>query len=268
MVTLEPQSALEAWLSNITSLSIGSNKNIFVAEGFFGRVRVIDPSGQISLLAGASPRTGLDGPAAFARVDVLRGDLATDNAGNTFIASFGIIHKIDPAGRISAFVDYRTRPILGVGIFSIAIDPSGQMFALDWDGRVLRIGSDGEVSVIAGANGTGFSGDGGPAALARFTSPVDVAIDTEGVIYIADEGANRIRRIALDGTIDTIAGTGVDVSAGDNGPASLASLKPIAIAFDRKGDLLVVEGRHRVRRIAKADGRITSVIGDGTCHSE
>ena len=70
-----------------------------------------------------------------------------------------------------------------------------------------KIGANGTATTIAGTGAAGFSGDGGPAAAAQLYGPSAVAIASDGTIYIADSGNNRVRKIALDGTISTVAGT-------------------------------------------------------------
>jgi len=280
-VTADTGSALAAGLDyNICGLSVARDGTIYIAEGFASRVRAVDPQGQISLVAGASPLAGLDGPAAFARVDILPA-MANGGDGSVFIVGrAGVIRKVDAAGRITRFagnlmggMPIADSPVsaekadLGT-IFRLRIDPQGRLLTLDFSGRILRIESDGMVSRIVGTGESGFAGDGGPALLARLNRAGDFAVDADGVIYIADTMNHRIRQVSLDGQISTIAGTGVGVSAGDNGPAVEASLvQPGGIAIDRNGDVLFSE-THRVRRISKVNGKITKVIGDGTCEGE
>jgi hypothetical protein len=100
---------------------------------------------------------------------------------------------------------------------------------------------------------------------AQLDAPQDIAVDGAGDILISDQGNNRVRRIAPDGTIVTIAGTGVAGSTGDNGPALAAQLNaPAGLAVDRAGNVLVAEaGGNRIRRIDPA-GIITTLAGTGT----
>jgi len=272
----EPVPALESSLSSFGGLAVSANNRVFVSENWgVQRVRVIDPSGTISPVAGADRFSGIGGPAAFARIDV--SGVFNDNIGNLYIYNAQVIRKVDPSGKISHFAgnpggrSVGTTPIpaiqasLGLAV-SVRADAQGGILVLDRGGRIMRIDADGLMSLVAGIHDRGFDGDGGPALKAKFNIASDMAVDSIGVIYIADQLNNRIRRIALDGTISTIAGTGAAVSSGDNGPAITASLwNPVGLAFDRNGDLLVGEINHRLRRISKTDGRITKVIGDGTC---
>jgi sugar lactone lactonase YvrE len=91
------------------------------------------------------------------------------------------------------------------------------------------------------------SGDGGPAIDARFSDPVGLAVDATGVLYVADMGANRVRRVDRDGIVTTV--------ARGNGPTG--------VAVDAAGNLFIAENYgHRVRKLAP-DGTLTTVAGTG-----
>src|SRR5438876_740324 len=103
---------------------------------------------------------------------------------------------------------------------AVAADGSGGFyFSSSSHNRVYRVTSDGTLIVIAGNGTSGFSGDGGPAASAQLRYPHGVAVDAMGNVIIADTNNNRVRMVTPDGTIQTIAGTGIYGSSGDGGPA-------------------------------------------------
>lgn len=84
----------------------------------------------------------------------------------------------------------------------VALDFQGSLYVADAiDHRVRKITPDGVIHTIAGTGVAGFSGDGGPAALAQLNAPYGVAVDRAGNVYIADLGNARVRRVAVDGTI-------------------------------------------------------------------
>jgi len=118
--------------------------------------------------------------------------------------------------------------------------------------------------IQAGTGIRGFSGDGGPAAVAQLAVPSAVFVDIDGNITIADTSNDRVRVIAPDGTIRTIAGIGERLSSGDGGPASAAALSsPTALFVDGGGNIYVAEWTgHRVRTITPT-GVITTVVGVG-----
>jgi hypothetical protein len=130
--------------------------------------------------------------------------------------------------------------------------------------RVRRITRKGVITTVAGGAGTdltddvtrGFSGDGGPAALARLDSPTGVAGDDDGNIYVADSGNLRVRVVDRNGLITTIAGTGVPGSEGDGGPALEASFCGLAgIAVDREGNVYVTDTCNFKIRVLRPEPR-------------
>jgi DNA-binding beta-propeller fold protein YncE len=106
--------------------------------------------------------------------------------------------------------------------------------------------------------------DGGPAIDAQLNDPIGVAIDRAGDILIADALYHRIRRVAADGTITTIAGNGIPSFLGDGGPATAANLQyPTGVAADHDGNVFIADAaNHRIRRIDPG-GTITTVAGTG-----
>ena len=126
------------------------------------------------------------------------------------------------------------------------------------------------ISTIAGNGLFGFFGDGGPASMAEFYSPIGVALDTNGNIYIADAGNNRIRKIDATGTISTFAGNGVGTTGsgsytGDGGPADSAGLSlPMAVAVDNRGNVYIADAGNNCIRMVNSAGIITTIAGNDT----
>jgi len=121
----------------------------------------------------------------------------------------------------------------------------------------------GTITTIAGTGKSGFSGDGGPASRARLASPTGVAVDRQGIVYIADHGNARVRKVNGK-TITTIAGTSSAGFSGDGGPATAAQLsQPDGLAVDAQGNVYIADyGNHRVRKVNPA-GVITTIAGTG-----
>src|SRR5687767_14861279 len=89
-----------------------------------------------------------------------------------------------------------------------------------------------EIHTIVGIGTKGFSGDGGPAAQARINNPFGIARGPDGALYVCDMDNHRLRRIASNGTISTVAGTGERGWSGDGGPALQAKLnEPYEVRF-------------------------------------
>ena len=138
--------------------------------------------------------------------------------------------------------------------FGIAVDSSGNVYIADFGNsrvRVVNTGASpivlanvtiqpGAIATVAGNGTAGYSGDGGPATSAMLNSPAGVAVDSAGTIYIADTSNYRVRKVAANGTISTIAGTGVLPYTGD-GVAANASLIPWGLAVDHSGNLYIAD---------------------------
>jgi hypothetical protein len=128
------------------------------------------------------------------------------------------------------------------------------------------------ISTVAGDGISGFSGDGGLATDAQLNSPVGVALDDMGNLYIADRFNHRIRKvIAATGIITTVAGSGPTgpgngAFSGDGEPATNARLNhPADVAIDKLGNLYITDSfNNRIRKVIVATGVITTVAGDGT----
>lgn len=145
----------------------------------------------------------------------------------------------------------------------VVADHTGAVYIADsLDHRVRKITSDGRMTTIAGTGRAGFSGDKGLATEARLKQPYGLALDNSGTLYVADLGNGRVRRIAPDGTIDTIAGGGDRVPDGVQA-TSARLVQPRDLALDRDGSLYISDfGGHSVYRVSRA-GIITRVAGTG-----
>jgi sugar lactone lactonase YvrE len=146
----------------------------------------------------------------------------------------------------------------------IAVDGAGNLYIADRDNhRVRKVTPAGTISTVAGTGAAGFSGDGGQASAAQLKGPQGVAVDGAGALYIADTGNSRVRRVAPDGVITTVAGSGTAGFSGDGGQAILAQLgAPSALAIDGSANLFILD-TNRVRKVAPG-GVISTVAGTGT----
>jgi sugar lactone lactonase YvrE len=205
--------------------------------------------------------------------------VAVDAEGNVFIADTegNRIRKVTPDGYMFTVAGTGTYGYLNDGApgpeaavvlpRAVAADGAGNLFYTDGNSSTVRkIDREGVITRVAGTyGGSGFSGDGGPATGARLSSPEGVAVDAAGNLYVADTGNHRVRKIAADGGISTVAGNGEAESYGDGGPATEAALNtPAGVAVDAAGNLYIAEFRGgRVRKVSP-DGVITTYAGDGS----
>lgn len=129
--------------------------------------------------------------------------------------------------------------------------------------RVRRI-AGGVVTTVAGTGEPTRTGDGGPGTAAALHWPTALQLDADGNLYIADTFNHSVRRLAVDGTLTTVAGTGTEGATGDGGPAIAARLsQPFGVALDEDGTLYIGDrGNFKVRRVTP-DGVIDTLAGTG-----
>lgn len=150
----------------------------------------------------------------------------------------------------------------------------GAVVLAAWHNHKLRqLDPDsGRVTVIAGG-APGFKGDGGPLQAAQFNQPKAIVFDAEGNLYVLDQRNQRVRKVAPDGSVSTIAGTGMSGMQGDGGPAESAQLsfqtgpnpQPSgALALDAQGRLYIGDGlNYCIRRVDFETGLIERIAGTG-----
>lgn len=207
--------------------------------------------------------------------------IAEDRMGNLFVADrgrwFGLaaIWRIDQGGRARLIAGTRRKGAVRTGNNALHSD-LGMPEALNVDDHnrvyfadsinhlVLRIENHGQLTPIAGTGTPGFGGDRGPATEAFLRQPYDVRLDSQGNVYIADYGNNRVRKVTRDGKIQTVAGTGEQGYSGDGGPAIAAQLNgPYGIFVDAEDRLLIADSFNHVVRRVNNDGTITTIFGSG-----
>jgi sugar lactone lactonase YvrE len=175
---------------------------------------------------------------------------------------------VDPAGSVSTLAPrlHLSKPS------GVAIGFGGQVLIADTgNNRIVAVAPDGTVSIVAGSGEEGYAGDGGPALTADLSHPTCLAVDANDDLFVADVGNDRVRRISVDRTITTAAGTGDQGFSGDGGPADEATLRlangPLSsggcLAVDGAGDLFIADAlNNRIREVTVA-GVIRTVAGNG-----
>lgn len=221
-----------------TSTAVGPDGSIYVADNRNERVRKIDPSGTIHTVAGngsyANGGAGDGGPALNASFDSIN-SVAVDSAGNLFLIDRNGIRFVNE--QASALV------VAGVNV------------------------APGAIATIAGSV-AGFGFQDGPAAGALFDpdhySPSGIVVQG-GSVYVGDFYNHRIRRIDLAaGTVETIAGSGLDDYLGDGGhPLQAAIGRPRGLALHDGWLYFTQEAGSLARRMKLPDGPIEPVAGNG-----
>lgn len=149
----------------------------------------------------------------------------------------------------------------------VAYDGAGNLYIAEAGAhRVRKVDTQGMMTTVAGDGAQGYGGNGGAATAAQMDTPVGVAVDAGGNVYVCDSHNHRVRRVdAATGVMTTVVGTGVAGFAGDGGAATTAVLDlPVAVAVDGAGNLWVADARsHRVRKVDAGTGVIRTVAGTG-----
>lgn len=197
--------------------------------------------------------------------------LAFDSKGNLFVADRDnhVIRKIDTDGQVTLFAgtvgekgyaDGAAGAAKFASPLKLDIDKDDNLYIADRDNHVIRkIAPDGTVSTLAGKAGTkGF--DNGKGSAATFSTPIDVAVDDNGNVYVVESGNNCVRKITADGTVSTLAGNGSRSHADGAGEAA-AFADPSGIAVGPEGNLFVADRRnHAIRKVSPA-GVVTTIAG-------
>ena len=208
--------------------------------------------------------------------------LAFDAAGNLLVddSQGDRIYLVDPAtGARTTFAGTGSRGFGGDGgpassamlhfPYGMALDLAGNVLIADfYNRRIRRVNATSRIiTTIAGDGVAGYSGDGGPAASARFSEPAGLAVSPiTGDLVIADHNNHRVRKIAAStGFVSLVAGNGAQGYSGDNGAATSAQLAyPVNVAVNSNDDVFIADrDNHCIRRVASVTGVITTIVGTG-----
>ncbi|MCC6131478.1 MAG: hypothetical protein IT186_16290, partial [Acidobacteria bacterium] len=234
--------ATQAMLDYPTSVLVDSSGNLFIAAERVRRVAAA--TGVISTVPGTE---GLSVSA-----------LAFDGASGLLVAGGGQVSRVSLyTGSVTTVAGTRAQgawnqfegspaksiPLgsnSGNDLLGVATDSSDNLY-FPAQGRVLKASAGSRTITTVAGGKTGFSGDGGPANQAGLSSPMGVAIDSSGDLYVADSRNKRIRRVdARSGTISTFAGGGTGV--GDGGRATDAELgKPVGVNVGPSGTVYIAD---------------------------
>lgn len=265
-----PQPALSAGFVRAGGIAVESGNIYFSASlsagGLYGRpfpaVLKVDPDGLLTLISGAPlplPAGSIGGPP-------LRepGNVVLDRSGNLYIADGPRVRTVSPNGSVMTVAGTGVSGYSGDGgpatdamvanATLLAIDGLGNLYLGDLN-RIRKVSPDAVITTVAGTGRYGFSGDLTRGPGVPLGSLAGLAADGAGNLYFSENFENfddetgsileryaHVRKIAPDGTITTVAGSGPSGDSGDGGPATLAQLVTAGpLALDGAGNLYVAD---------------------------
>ena len=271
--------ATQAQLNLPSGVAVDDKGNIYISDRSNNRVRVVDNKGTITTFAGngGDGYSGDSGPATKAQLSKPFG-LALDKKGNLYIADRenNRVRKVNPQGIITTVAGDGGFFFMGdngpsyrasiAGPTGIVVDKNGILYIADRNNnRIRSVDTQGMIRTVAGTGQQDYNGESEIARDTNLYLPFGVALDQDGKILIIDRSHYRIRRMdPRRGSIETVAGNGVKMFAGDGGPATGAKLSfPHGIAVDKKGNVIISDkGHYRIRRVSP-DGIIQTIAGTG-----
>lgn len=270
--------AIKVPLTLVDGVAVDASGEVYISHRSQNRIRKISKDGTITTIAGNGTAgfSGDGGPALNAALNFPAG-LCVDKTGNLFVADRNNhrVRRIDTSGIITTIAgngepDWMgdDEPAVNASLHfpsDVSCSSGGELYVSDRsNSRIRKIDAQGIITTVAGLGPPDFGGDFGPAQDALLKYPFGIELDKDGNLFIADRGNNRIRKVATDGTITTVAGDGNHFFSGDYGPARRASLAfPTDVASDSQGNLYIADRNNN--RIRKVDtfGIITTVMGIG-----
>lgn len=245
-----------------TALALDAQGTLFVADAGNNCVRKITANGTVSTLnaSGAVPRF------------YAPNGIAIDLQGALYVSSLieHKIYKVTALGVVSVFAGTACGSCNGMlngpanaALFNypagIATNGQGDVYVADSRNNCIRkITQAGIVSTVAGSGTYGYAD--GPVATAEFKTPMGIAVDQNGTVYVSDGGNNCIRKITPAGTVSTLAGSITPGSVDGIGSTAKFS-RPLGIAIDGQGALYVTDyNNFCIRRIDSA-GQVSTLVG-------
>jgi len=280
VITQQPTNQAVLVGSNVTFSATVTSTEPFTYQWQINGTNLFQPNDFIITTVAGNGTNGYsgDGGAATNAVVLSPSGVTVDAGGNLFIADSGnnCIRKVGTNGIITTVAGNGISGYSGDGGFAInatlsspsgvTVDASGNLFIADLgNNRVRKVGTNGIITTVAG-NGTSFGNPGSNEAATNvsLSSPVGVAVDVTGNLFIVDTGHQRICKVGTNGIITTVAGNGLSGFSGDGGAATSAELSyPHGVTVDASGNLFIADSGNRVRKV-NTNGIITTVAGNGT----
>src|SRR5216684_4524518 len=239
VTTLAASAQAHDLFKDASGVAVTSTGKIYVADTLHHQVRILAPDGKLLSTIGTGDPSLVNGPPGAARFKQ-PGAVVTDSTGsNIYVADTGnnVIRRIASDGMVRTFAGFGATgdtdgPASQAAFkqpIGLAFDLSGNLLVADsGNHRIRLITPAGSVTTLAGGVHDGFAD--GPAAQALFKQPSGLVVAPSGVVFVADTGNNRIRKIEA-GQVSTVAGTGQPGFI-DGSPLTPQFTPPFAVASD------------------------------------
>ena len=260
-----------------SGIAFDSAGDLFFTDSRRHQVYEVTLAGKLLVVAGNGVQgfSGDGGPASAAELNEPHG-IAVGSDGTIFVADTGNARvRTIRAGTIATAAGSGTPGYNGDSApaaagqlqrpVGLALGADGSLFIADSGNERVRLLRSGTLSTVAGNGRQGAGGDGGPALKAQLDMPEQVALASDGRLFIADAHNGIVRVVSTEGTISTFAGSGAQGFAGDGGPALRAKLsRPEGIALSAKGELYLADSGNQRIRAVDSSGIIRTLAGSGS----
>ena len=268
--------ATKAKLQLPTAVAVDASGNLYICDSANNAIRQVSATTGLIVPYLGSYLQGFAGDTTGQISMNNPTDIFFDGAWNLWIADYGNgrIREYGTNGIASTVVGGGTTYTEGgfplaaalAGPRGVVVDPAGDIYIADSDdNRVFVVtAKDNLIHTLAGSGLYGYAGDGGAGNAALLNTPMAVAIDPTGNVYLVDLYNARIRMVSSSGTISTVAGTGAIYYSGDGGAAQNAIMNgPLSVASSATGTYIADTANQRVRQVSLS-GTISTVAGNGT----